>query len=177
MSFPELVGPAGIELDLAAWWDIATLGVERDYRGAATSGLVAMALYQALNMLADREGIEWAVAILDLVVLDLINTAWMNPFAPIPGPSPVRYLDSPASQPVFCDAAAYKAKLAAVRPGHPRDPLPGQGPRDDGVGARVGRRRRDGRRRADHRRGQLTPACQVAPPTRSEELRRCRGRR
>jgi len=111
-AFTDLVGPTGANVDLTAWWDIATLGVARDYRGAATSGLVAMALYQALNMLADREGVEWAVAILDVVVLDLINTAWMRPFQPVPGTFPARYLDSPASQPAFCDAAAYKAKLA-----------------------------------------------------------------
>jgi hypothetical protein len=114
--FAELVGPTGADVDLSGWWDLATLGVAGDYRGAATSGLVAMALYQALNMLADREGVEWAVAILDVLVLDLINTAWMNPFQPVPGTSPVRYLDSPASQPAFCDAAAYKAKLAMFDP-------------------------------------------------------------
>jgi len=115
-SFAELVGPTGAEVDLSAWWDLATLGVASDYRGAATSGLVAMALYQALNMLADREGVVWAVAILDVVVLDLINTAWMDPFKPVPGTYPTTYLDSPASQPVFCDAAAYKAKLAMFDP-------------------------------------------------------------
>ncbi|HVN52614.1 MAG TPA: hypothetical protein VMT43_14355, partial [Acidimicrobiales bacterium] len=112
----ELLGPTGAEIDPTAWWDLATLGVARDYRGGATNGLVAMSLYQALNMLADREGVVWAVAILDVVVLDLINTAWMNPFQAVPGTHPSRYLDSPASQPVFCDAAAYKAKLALFDP-------------------------------------------------------------
>ena len=114
--FADLMSSTDADLDLSRWWDLATLGVAGDYRGAATSGLVAMALYQALNMLADREGVEWAITILDVVVLDLINTAWMRPFQPVPGTFPARYLDSPASQPAFCDAAAYKAKLALFDP-------------------------------------------------------------
>ena len=97
-------------------WDLATLGVDRDYRGAATSGLVAMALYQGLNMLAHRQNIAWAVAVLELVVLDLINGAWGRPFAPLPGVAPQRYLDSPASQPVLCDHMDYKARLALLDP-------------------------------------------------------------
>ncbi len=114
--FEELAARHDLAVDLSSLWDLATLGVDCEYRGAATSGLVAMALYQGLNMLADRQGIEWAVAVLDLVVLDLINGAWGRPFAPLPGIEPQRYLDSPASQPVLCDAMDYKARLALLDP-------------------------------------------------------------
>ncbi len=114
--FDELAAQHRLAVDLSSMWDLATLGVDREYRGAATSGLVAMALYQGLNMLADRQGIEWAIAVLDLVVLDLINGAWGRPFTPLPGVEPQRYLDSPASQPVLCDAVDYKARLALLDP-------------------------------------------------------------
>ncbi len=114
--FDDLAAQHALAVDLDSLWDLATLGVDQEYRGAATSGLVAMALYQGLNMLADRQGIGWAVAVLDLVVLDLINGAWGRPFAPIPGVEPQRYLDSPASQPVLCDAVDYKARLALLDP-------------------------------------------------------------
>ncbi len=114
--FDEVAERAGLEVDLGSMWDLATLGVDAEYRGAATSGLVAMALYQGLNMLAHRRGIAWAVAVLDLVVLDLINGAWGRPFAALPGIEPKRYLDSPASQPVLCDAVDYKARLSLLDP-------------------------------------------------------------
>ena len=54
--FDELAAQHALAVDLDSLWDLATLGVDREYRGAATSGLVAMALYQGLNMLADRQG-------------------------------------------------------------------------------------------------------------------------
>ena len=114
--FDRVTADGGLDVDVGSMWDLATLGVDGDYRGAATSGLVAMALYQGLNMLADRQGIQWAVAVLDLVVLDLINGAWGRPFAPLPGIEPRRYLDSPASQPAICDAFDYKARLALIDP-------------------------------------------------------------
>ncbi len=114
--FDELDARHGLGVDLTSLWDLATLGVDREYRASSASGLVAMALYQGLNMLADRQGIRWAVAVLDLVVLDLLNDAWQRPFAPMPGIEPRRYLDSPASQPVLFDAVDYKARLALIDP-------------------------------------------------------------
>jgi hypothetical protein len=114
--FDQVMAGTGLPVDLDSMWDLATLGVDAEYRGAATSGLVAMALYQGLNMLSHRQGIKWAVAVLDLVVLDLINGAWGRPFAALPGIEPRRYLDSPASQPVLCDAVDYKARLALLDP-------------------------------------------------------------
>ena len=112
----QLARPTGIGLDPSSLWDLATLAVAREYRSAASSGLVSMALYQALNMLGHAQGIRWAVAVMDMVVLDLINSAWHRPFAGIPGADPRRYLDSPASRPVYCDVVDYRMRLAFLDP-------------------------------------------------------------
>ena len=47
----DLARPEPVGLGTSSLWDLATLAVARDYRSAASSGLVIMALYQALNML------------------------------------------------------------------------------------------------------------------------------
>jgi len=115
----DLVRPApagGLGLDPSSLWDIATLAVAQEYRSAATSGLVSMALYQAVNMLGHAQGIRWAVAVMDVVVLDLVNSAWQRPFAGIPGADPRRYLDSPASRPVYCDVVDYRMRLGFLDP-------------------------------------------------------------
>jgi len=113
---PDLVGPTGIGIDPSSLWDLATLAVAAEYRSAASSGLVSMALYQGLNMLGHAHGIRWAVAVMDMVVLDLINSAWQRPFTGIPNAAPRRYLDSPASRPVFCDVVDYRMRLAFLDP-------------------------------------------------------------
>lgn len=112
----DLVGPSGQRLDPDRMWDIATLAVAAEYRSAASAGLISMALYQAINMLGAARGVSWAIAVMDVVVLDLVNSAWQRPFAPVPGSEPLRYLDSPASLPVFCDVADYRARLAFLDP-------------------------------------------------------------
>ena len=97
-------------------WDVATLAVAAEYRSAATAGLISMALYQAINMLGAERGVAWAVAVMDVVVLDLVNSAWHRPFAAVAGTEPLRYLDSPASLPVFCDVTDYRARLSFLDP-------------------------------------------------------------
>ena len=116
VATPSLVGPSGLPLDVTSVWDVATLAVAAEYRSAASAGLISMALYQAINMLSVERGVEWAVAVMDLVVLDLINSAWHRPFAPITGAEPLSYLDSPASLPVFCEMADYRARLSFLDP-------------------------------------------------------------
>jgi len=116
VSASSLVGPSGQQLDLATAWDVATLAVAAEYRSAASAGLISMALYQAINVLGAERGVAWAVAVMDVVVLDLINSAWHRPFAPVAGSEPLRYLDSPASLPVFCETAEYRARLSFLDP-------------------------------------------------------------
>lgn len=97
-------------------WDIATLAVSPDYRGESTSGLVSLALYQAVGTLAANHGIRSLVTILDLVVLDLIQTRIGRPFTPFVGLEPRNYLDSPASLPVFCDLDDHRARIGLTDP-------------------------------------------------------------
>ena len=97
-------------------WDVATLAVDAEYRGRATDGLVSLALYQAVAQLAVRCDVRWVVTILDLVVLNLIQKATSHAFESFSGVTPLRYLDSPASLPVYCDLDAYFPRLEAADP-------------------------------------------------------------
>ena len=110
-SVDDVMERSRIDLDRNALWDVATLAVGADYRGAASGGLVSLALFQALAMLGTRSGTRWAVAILDVVVLDLIQSEFLRPFTMLDGLSPRRYLDSPSSLPVLLDAADFESRL------------------------------------------------------------------
>ncbi|MBI2168640.1 MAG: hypothetical protein HYU28_03940 [Actinobacteria bacterium] len=97
-------------------WDVATLAVDDDYRGERTGGLVSLALYQATATLGLRAPIAHLVAVLDTVVLGLIQQVARSPFTPFPGAEPMRYLDSPESLPVVCDLPAWAARLRPADP-------------------------------------------------------------
>lgn len=97
-------------------WDVATLAVDAEYRGRATDGLVSLSLYQAVAQLALRCNVRWVVTILDLIVLNLIQDATSHAFEGLPGLDPLRYLDSPASLPVYCDLDAYFPRLETADP-------------------------------------------------------------
>ncbi len=102
--------------DPARTWDVATLAVTGDYRGAASAGLVSLALYQGLSVLALRLGIDHVVAIMDLVVLDLAQNGFHRAWNGFPGLAPKRYLDSPSSLPVYCDVREYEPRLSLIDP-------------------------------------------------------------
>jgi hypothetical protein len=108
---------AGLELDPGRVWDIATIAVDRDYRRRATQGLVSGALYQALCRNAALAGVGLTVAVLDLVVLEMIQVISHEAYHPFDGCEPMRYLDSPASVPVYCDVPRYLPRLAETDPG------------------------------------------------------------
>lgn len=112
----EVLERTGLDLTDDGVWDVATLAVDRDYRGEATRGLVSMALYQGLATTAVRAGIGWFVTILDLVVLDLIQTLVTDPFRHYAGVEPMSYLDSPMSVPVWCDIDDWTRRFAAADP-------------------------------------------------------------
>jgi hypothetical protein len=117
VSLAECVEPHGIVVDPMTMFDMATLGVDPDYQGAGTAGLVATALYQTMSLLAVHRRLDWAIAILDQVALRQINTSFSRPLAPIPGTEPQRYLDSASSQPVLIDVADYRARVQFLDPG------------------------------------------------------------
>jgi hypothetical protein len=105
-----------LPLDAGRTWDIATLAVAQEYRGGSRGGVVSLAMYQALAMLLQQHQVESFVAILDLVVLDLLQTQLGRPFTRFAGVEPQRYLDSPWSLPVYCDVADYMARLRFAEP-------------------------------------------------------------
>jgi hypothetical protein len=97
-------------------WDVATLAVESEYRRKASNGLVSLALYQCFAQLALRCNVGWFVAILDLVVLNLIQQVTRQAFQRFAGLEPRPYLDSPASLPVYSDVATSSARLETADP-------------------------------------------------------------
>lgn len=107
---------SGIELDLTRMWDVATIAVDREYRGKVTQSLVSGSLYQAICRGAYLAEVGWVIAVLDLIVLDLIQTISHDAYQRFAGCEPMRYLDSPASLPVYCDADAYLPRLAEIDP-------------------------------------------------------------
>ena len=113
---PTPVDATLLPLDAGRTWDIATLAVSKDYRGGSRGGIVSLALYQALAMLLQQHRVESFVAILDVVVLDLLQTRLGRPFTRFAGVEPQRYLDSPWSLPVYCDVADYMARLRFAEP-------------------------------------------------------------
>jgi hypothetical protein len=112
----EVIARTRPEIDRTLLWDIATLAAMPDYRGSSTNGLITLSLYQALAVLGTQNGIKWVVAVLDLVVLDLIQQMISRPFHPFRGLEPRRYLDSPSSLPVFLEADDYQPRLALTDP-------------------------------------------------------------
>ena len=107
---------SGVDLDLDRVWDVATIAVDREYRGTVTQSLVSGSLYQAICRGAFLADVGWVVAVLDLVVLDLIQTISHDAYHRFAGCEPLRYLDSPASLPVYCDVGAYLPRLAEIDP-------------------------------------------------------------
>lgn len=116
VSVDDVCARTGIEMDLDEVWDVATLAVTSDYRGAATSGLVSAALYQGVGGIFTAHRVRWMIAILDLVALDLVQGAVQRPFQRFKGLEPRRYLDSPSSLPVWADWDEYLPRLKMIAP-------------------------------------------------------------
>lgn len=113
----EVLRRTGLDLPASRVWDIATIAVTPDYRGASTNGLISLAMYQGVIQLARHRDVRWVLAILDLVVLDLIQQGTGRPFSTFDGIEPMSYLDSPSSLPVWCDLDDYDERLAITDPG------------------------------------------------------------
>ncbi|MGZ8765262.1 MAG: hypothetical protein ACXW2C_06170 [Acidimicrobiia bacterium] len=105
-----------LDLDVDRVWDVATIAVDREYRGKVTQSLVSGSLYQAICRGAYLAEVGWVIAVLDLIVLDLIQTISHDAYQRFAGCEPMQYLDSPASLPVYCDVDAYLPRLAEVDP-------------------------------------------------------------
>lgn len=116
LPLDETLQRSALELDRNRVWDVATIAVDREYRGKVTQSLVSGSLYQAICRGAFLAEVGWVIAVLDLIVLDLIQTISHDAYRRFAGCEPMRYLDSPASLPVYCDADAYLPRLAEIDP-------------------------------------------------------------
>lgn len=85
-------------IDNARTWDIATLGVRRDYRGGKL--MVAMALYHAIMTATRLNGCDTATAILDEHAFRCLTGAGYM-FSGLPGTKAGPYLGSESSIPVY----------------------------------------------------------------------------
>jgi hypothetical protein len=112
----DLLSRTGFDADTSLIWDLATLAVGREYRGAAAKGLISLALWQAVGALADRCRVDLLVAIIDVPVYRLLQLKLHDAFALFDGAGPLPYLDSPASVPVWCPYGAWRDRMAATEP-------------------------------------------------------------
>jgi hypothetical protein len=111
-SLDEVLVRTGIDIDRAATWDLATLAVDPSYR----DGTVRSALFQGVNTASLLTGAKWYVAILDIVVLRMIQSCTSRIFSRYAGVDPMRYLDSVSSLPVYSDLEAYLDRLRREDP-------------------------------------------------------------
>jgi len=107
---------SGADWNPDATWDSLTLGVERDYRGKATDGLISLGVFQTGVQSMRRCAGRTTVAILDCVVLSMVQSMLSAPYQPFVGLEPQRYLDSPASMPVLLDLDEWEPRLRAAAP-------------------------------------------------------------
>ena len=111
-----LVRSTGFDPRSSLIWDLATLAVGRDYRGAGAKGLVSLALWQAVGVMAHRVGVDLLVAIIDVPVYRLLQLKLGRAFAPFEDAPARPYLDSPASLPVWCPFARWSARIGEDDP-------------------------------------------------------------
>jgi hypothetical protein len=115
-SLDRVLADTGLEWDLGRVWDVLTIAVMKDYRGKATEGLLTLSILQFGSQGLLHTGGRYSITVLDLVVLDLVQQMIGQPYQQFPGVEPVRYLDSPASIPVFADFEEWMPRLAASDP-------------------------------------------------------------
>lgn len=92
--------------------DITTIAVMPEYRGNAADGLISLALLAGMCVLLRGWSTRWAVSIMDLVALDRIEQLSGGRYGRFPGVAPRRYLDSPASLPIYVDLESHFSMLA-----------------------------------------------------------------
>ncbi len=112
-SLPDVLERSGVDLDVDRTWDVATIGVRAEYRGDASNGLLSASFLQGVIQLGHAFGVKHFVTTLDLVVYRLVQDLCGRPLASFAGIEPMRYLDSPASVPLYIDMADYADRLRA----------------------------------------------------------------
>jgi hypothetical protein len=117
MSAKELFSASAFDFDPNHTWDVATLAIGPEYRAAAFQGMITMALCQSISILGGQVGFPWAVALLHVPVLRMLQWKLHRPFNEFAGVEPRPYLDSPASLPAWMHLPEWHRRLAD------RDPI------------------------------------------------------
>lgn len=86
------------DIDPELTWDIATLGVRRDFRGPKF--MVGLSMYHGLLKAGRVNEMRTGIAILDVRAYEAILGAGLT-FAALPGTRPASYLGSEASVPMY----------------------------------------------------------------------------
>jgi hypothetical protein len=107
----EVLSRAGIPLDEARSWDVATIAIRPEYRGKASDGMLSASFLQGVIQLGHAFGVTHFFTTLDLVVYRMVQDLCGKPLKHFPGIEPMRYLDSPASVPLYIDMADYCRRL------------------------------------------------------------------
>lgn len=116
-SLADVLERSGLDdFDPSETLDGATLAVDPAYRKAKAGDLVSFALYRGMCSLSRAADMRWFVTIFDVKVLDAIQRSMRKPFSYFDGIEPLRYLDSPASVPVYLDLVAYSERERAIDP-------------------------------------------------------------
>jgi len=102
---------SGLAFDPARVWDVSTIAVRPEYRGAATNGLISASCLQAVIQIGHAWEVQYFVTVLDMVVMQLVQDLCHRPLSHFRGIEPMRYLDSPASVPLYIDMADYCRRL------------------------------------------------------------------
>lgn len=104
---------AAAGINLAATWDVATIGVRR--RHPSFHPQLSAALYHGFFLAGRANGIDASVAIIDTAVRDRLESAGIL-YRPFPGAAAAPYLGSPASTPVYAVFAEQLDTLRRLRP-------------------------------------------------------------
>jgi hypothetical protein len=97
LRLPEIIEAHAID-DLNSCWDIGSLAVLKEYRGAATDHVVSTMLYGYSFAEVHRRGIKHVVTILDKHAYAQLVELMGVPFSPIAGTEPFSYLGSENSR-------------------------------------------------------------------------------
>jgi len=105
-------------------WDIATLGVRKEYRKTAL--MVSLAIYHASIMAVNANDVDVSITILDdkvAALLDMIGMPWYC----MPGGFSAPYLGSAASTPFYTGTAAGMERIKRENPEGYKLLIQGQG--------------------------------------------------
>lgn len=106
----------GVALSGQPYWDVATLAVNKFYRGILKAGLVSIAIYNSIMTSAMYCGVDMIIAVLDEAAYRTGNWQYKSPFSPIDGLGSLPYMGSSSSIPVYCRFSSVRKTLEQSDP-------------------------------------------------------------